>query len=124
LPLKDDITIDKPIGRNPHNRLKQGIVPNGKNAKTNFKKVSLTKDGKYELITAKLYTGRTHQIRVHLESINRHILGDSIYGFQGSTKKFNRVYLHAYNLYFIHPITNKMVNFKIEMPKIMKEILS
>lgn len=121
LPLKEDITIDAPIARNPHNRLKMGIVPTGKTAKTTFVKLDLSKDEKYELIAAKLFTGRTHQIRVHLESMQRHILGDSLYGFKGNTDKIKRVYLHAFSLYLKHPTTNNDMNFQVGLPKDMEE---
>ncbi len=121
LPLKDNITIKEPIGRNPNNRLKQGIIPHGKSAKTNFLKLVTSEDNKYELIAAKLFTGRTHQIRVHLENNNRHILGDALYGFQGNLDKLKRVYLHAYNLYFIHPTTNEKMDFCVKIPSDMEE---
>ncbi len=120
LPLKDDLIINKPIGRNPNNRLKQGIVDHGKSAKTKFLKISTSIDEKYELISAKLFTGRTHQIRVHLENLNRHILGDALYGFQGNLDKIQRVYLHAYNLYFIHPISGENIDFCVQLPEDMK----
>jgi len=122
LHLKEDMTIvEKPIGRNPKNRLKMGIVESGKYAKTAFKKLSLSKNEKYELIAAKLFTGRTHQIRVHLESINRHILGDSLYGFKGNLDKFKQVYLHAFGLYLQHPITKQPMSFCANLPKDMDE---
>jgi 23S rRNA pseudouridine1911/1915/1917 synthase len=124
-PLKDDIIIDKPIGRNPNNRLAQAIVPNGRDAKTAFTKLALSKNEKLELIAAKLYTGRTHQIRVHLNSFNRHILGDSLYGFKGNldTLLDKRVCLHAYCLYMIHPRSKKMVNFIANIASDMLQIL-
>jgi len=124
-PLKDDIIIDKPIGRNPNNRLAQAIVPNGRDAKTAFTKLALSKDEKLELIAAKLFTGRTHQIRVHLNSFNRHILGDSLYGFKGNldTLSNKRVCLHAYCLYMVHPTTKKMVNFIANLEQDMKDLL-
>jgi 23S rRNA pseudouridine1911/1915/1917 synthase len=121
LPLKDDITVNEAMGRNPSNRLKMGLVSSGKSAKTSFVKLSLSKNENYELIAAKLYTGRTHQIRVHLESLQRHILGDSLYGFKGNTDKIKRVYLHAYSLYLNHPITNKDMNFNVSLPKDMED---
>ena len=121
LPLKDDITVDKPMARNPHNRLKMGIVEGGKNAKTSFAKLATSSDGNYEIIAAKLYTGRTHQIRVHLESLQRHILGDALYGFKGNLDKLKRVYLHAFCLYLKHPITGVDMNFTIGMPEDMQE---
>lgn len=116
LPLKDNMIIDKSIGRNPNNRLKMSCDENGRNAKSAFSKITLSSNGKYELIACKLFTGRTHQIRVHLSSINRHILGDNLYGFKGELNKINRFYLHAYNLYLIHPITKKEMNFKAKLP--------
>ncbi len=121
LPLKDDITIDKPIARNPHNRLKMGIVEGGKNAKTSFAKIVTSDDNNYELIAAKLYTGRTHQIRVHLESLQRHILGDALYGFKGNLDKLKRVYLHAFSLYLQHPITGEDMSFNIGIPEDMEQ---
>jgi len=121
LPLKDDITVNAAMGRNPSNRLKMGLVSSGKSAKTSFVKLSLSNNEKYELIAAKLYTGRTHQIRVHLESLQRHILGDVLYGFKGNVDKIKRVYLHAYSLYLKHPINNKDMNFNISLPKDMED---
>jgi 23S rRNA pseudouridine1911/1915/1917 synthase len=117
LPLKDNVIIEKPIGRNPNNRLKMSIEQNGKNAKSAFLKITQSKNEKFELIAAKLFTGRTHQIRVHLSSINRHILGDNLYGFKGDLNKINRFYLHAYNLYLTHPITKKQMSFKANLPE-------
>ncbi len=121
LPLKDDLTVTASIGRNPSNRLKMGLVSSGKSARTSFVKLALSDNEKYELIAAKLYTGRTHQIRVHLESLQRHILGDSLYGFKGNTDKIKRVYLHAYSLYLKHPITNKDMNFNVSLPNDMED---
>jgi len=116
IPLKEDLSVDKPIARNPHNRLKMGIVESGKNAKTSFHKIAISKNETQELLACKLYTGRTHQIRVHLESLNRHILGDVLYGFKGNVDKINRVYLHAFNLYLKHPITNEDMIFTANLP--------
>jgi len=121
LPLKDDITIDKPIGRNINNRLKMGIKSDGRLSKTSFVKLELSNNEKYELIAAKLYTGRTHQIRVHLESIQRHILGDSLYGFKGKIDRIERVFLHAYSLYLKHPISGEEMSFNTNLPNDMKE---
>jgi 23S rRNA pseudouridine1911/1915/1917 synthase len=64
-----------------------------------------------ELIAVKLFTGRTHQIRVHLNSLGRHILGDVLYGFKSKKDTIDRVYLHAYKLYLIHPTTEKKMEF-------------
>ena len=115
LPLKENCQIDRPIGRNPKNRLKQAVIPNGRKAKTNFLK--LCDNGKEELIACKLFTGRTHQIRVHLASINRHIIGDELYG---AGKSSDRIMLHAYILYLIHPTTKKMMQFSAPLFDDMK----
>jgi 23S rRNA pseudouridine1911/1915/1917 synthase len=114
-PLKEDIEIDKPIGRNPKNRLKNCILTNGKTAKTRF--IKLCEDTE-ELIACKLFTGRTHQIRVHLNSINRHIIGDELYGAKESNE---RIMLHAYILYLIHPKTKKLMQFTAPLFEDMKE---
>ena len=124
MPLKDNIIIDKPIARNSNNRLKMSIEQNGRFAKSAFNKIALSDKENYELIAAKLFTGRTHQIRVHLSSINRHILGDNLYGFKGELNKMNRFYLHAYYLYLTHPITNKQMSFKANLPNDMDEFLN
>ncbi len=124
LPLKDDVIVDKAIARNPNNRLKMSIQETGRNAKSAFKKIDLSKNETFELVAAKLFTGRTHQIRVHLSSMNRHILGDNLYGFKGDLNKINRFYLHAYNLYLIHPKTNELMTFKADLPDDMNEFLN
>jgi len=109
-PLKDDTIVDKPIGRNPKNRLKMDVVPYGKVAKTAFVKLAQSAYD-VELIAAKLFTGRTHQIRVHLNTLGRHILGDNLYGFKTKRDKIQRVNLHAYLLYLIHPKTGEKMEF-------------
>ncbi|MCT7613967.1 RluA family pseudouridine synthase [Aliarcobacter butzleri] len=124
LALKENVIIEKPIGRNPNNRLKMSIEKNGRYAKSAFSKIALSDNEKFELIACKLYTGRTHQIRVHLSSINRHILGDNLYGFKGELNKINRFLLHAYYLYLTHPVTNKQMCFKANLPEDMKNFLN
>jgi len=122
-PLKDDIAVDKPIGRNPNNRLKMDVVPGGRTAKTAFIKLSQTKHG-VELIAAKLFTGRTHQIRVHLNTLGRHILGDDLYGFKTKRDKIARVNLHAYLLYLVHPASGKKMEFVAPLFDDMKTYIS
>ena len=101
-PLKENTKVNKPIFRNPHNRLKMAVVESGREAKTAFVRIAEGANGT-ALIAAKLYTGRTHQIRVHLESLGRHILGDVLYGFKSKQGKIPRVFLHATMLYLTHP---------------------
>lgn len=109
LPLKEDMVVDLPIARNPHHRLKMAVIKEGRVAKSAFCQLALSKDGKKELIAAKLFTGRTHQIRVHLGALSRHIVGDSLYGFKSQNDTIPRVMLHAYILYLKHPKTGQML---------------
>ena len=99
-PLKEPKCVNAPIARNPKNRLKMAIVKGGREAKTLF--VPIEK----KLTAAKLYTGRTHQIRVHLNSIGRYIQGDKTYGKKDQNTK--RVMLHAKEIYFTHPNGKKL----------------
>ena len=109
LPLKEDIIVNKPIGRNPVNRTKMAVVNSGREAKSAFVKLSVSESKNHELIAAKLYTGRTHQIRVHLDSLSRHIIYDFTYGLKKKRDIIGRVMLHAYLIYFIHPKTGKKI---------------
>ncbi len=121
-PLKDNLIVEKPIARNPKNRLKMGVVEGGRAAKSAFLKLLLSNDEKKELIAAKLFTGRTHQIRVHLSSLSRHILGDYLYGFKSKRDKIKRVMLHAYIIYFIHPRTKKQMFFTASLFEDFEEL--
>ena len=122
-PLKEDIIVDRPIGRNPKNRLKMGVVVGAKEAKSAFAKLAFSKNKKQELIAAKLFTGRTHQIRVHLASLQRHIVGDSLYGFKSKQATIPRIFLHAYILYLYHPTKRKKMHFVAPIPHDMQEYL-
>lgn len=112
-PLKEDVVVDAKIARNPKNRIKMSVQKEGREAKSAFKKITLSDNGKFELIAAKLFTGRTHQIRAHLAHIGRHIMGDALYGFKSQNAKIevSRVMLHAAVLYFFHPTTKEKVSF-------------
>ncbi len=123
IPLKENIMIDKAIKRDPNNRIKMAVDKNGKDAKSAFIKLALAKDGKSELISIKLFTGRTHQIRVHLNSISRHIINDFTYGFKSKKDKLQRVMLHAYLIYFIHPKSGELIIKKAPLFEDFKDIL-
>ena len=112
VPLKEDLVVDLPIGRSPNHRLKMGVVKDGRASKSAFCKLLPSKDTKKELIAAKLFTGRTHQIRVHLKALSRHILGDSLYGFKSQNGTIPRVMLHAYILYLKHPRTGVLLQIQ------------
>ncbi|AFL67999.1 RluA family pseudouridine synthase [Sulfurospirillum barnesii] len=112
VPLKENVVVDLPIGRNLNHRLKMAIQKEGRSAKSAFCKLALSHDGKKELISAKLFTGRTHQIRVHLGALSRHILYDSLYGFKSHHDKISRIMLHAYILYLKHPRSGEMLHIR------------
>ncbi len=109
LPLKEDIVVEKPIQRHSKNRTKMAVSAHGRAAKSAFIKLAQAQNRPYELIAAKLFTGRTHQIRVHLESLSRHILADKTYGFKSKKDIIPRVMLHAKVIYFHHPRTKQLI---------------
>lgn len=106
--------IEAPIGRDPSNRQKMAVVPNGKPAVTHFKVLDRYRD--FTLLELKLETGRTHQIRVHMAYINHPVVGDPLYGVKKQTTEFGQ-YLHAKTLGFVHPRTNEYMEFTSELPE-------
>lgn len=110
----DKGTIDAPIARDPKDRQKQAVVDNGKHAVTHFK--VLERFGKYTLIQCRLETGRTHQIRVHMNYIGYPLVGDPKYGPK-KTIDFNGQVLHAGVLGFTHPRTGEYLQFEVEPPE-------
>ena len=107
-PLKASPTVvEAPIARNPNNRIKMACIVGGKAAKSAFMPLLLSNDQKEQLIAAKLFTGRTHQIRVHLEKIGRHIVGDTVYGANIGKGSAEHILLHAYIIYFRHPVSGE-----------------
>ena len=111
-PLKENMVVELPIGRNPNHRLKMAITKEGRYAKSALAKIALSQDGKKELIAVKLFTGRTHQIRAHLQALSRHILGDGLYGFKSQNSTIPRVMLHAYIVYLKHPVSKELLCVK------------
>ena len=118
---EDKITVDKPIGRNPKDRLKMSVVNNGKRAVTHFEVVKRFEN--FTHMRARLETGRTHQIRVHSLSINHPLLGDNLYGPKNSKFKLKGQTLHAKKLGFIHPTTNEYIEFNSDLPDYFNEII-
>lgn len=120
---EDNGKINAPIARDKNNRMKMCIDPiNGRNAVTHFTVVQRYE--KYTLLDCKLETGRTHQIRVHMEYIKHPVVGDSLYGKNNCGIYNNGQLLHAYKLTFIHPTTKKEMTFEAPLPDYFKEILS
>ncbi|NLY78884.1 MAG: RluA family pseudouridine synthase [Lysinibacillus sp.] len=110
----DKGTIDAPIGRDPKDRQKQAIVDNGKHAVTHFQ--VLERFGNYTLVECRLETGRTHQIRVHMNYIGYPLVGDPKYGPK-KTIDFGGQVLHAGVLGFIHPRTGEYLEFETPLPE-------
>ena len=94
-----------------------------KESKTAFSKLKITQNGLHELIACKLFSGRTHQIRVHLESISRRIVGDHLYGFKSRKDIIERIFLHAYILYLNHPTTGEKMEFIAPLPNDLQKVL-
>lgn len=117
--IDSDGTVDAPIARCGDSIIKRKVSPDGERAITNYYPVSI-KDGN-TLVKFNLATGRTHQIRVHMEHIGHSLLGDSLYG--GDCSKINRQALHCKDIYFTHPITNEEMHISSDFPKDMQEVI-
>ena len=126
--------IDQPIGRDPRSRTKMAINRSGKPAVTRYEVLERFSVQTY--MRCNLETGRTHQIRVHMQHLKAPIVGDPVYGFRGivpiramtqtlrdAVDGFNRQALHAIKLGLIHPETNEFVEWQIELADDMKVLL-
>lgn len=119
---EDSATIDAPIGRDKNNRKKMCVTgENSKDAITNIR--VLERYTSSTLIECSLETGRTHQIRVHMEYINHPVVNDPIYGYNKLDDKDFGQMLHAKEIGFVHPITHEFMDFKVEPPDKFWEIL-
>lgn len=110
------------FGRDPKNRLKMAVLPEGKVAHTKFK-VLKNYEG-YSLVEYELLTGRTHQIRVHSAFLNHPIIGDRLYNPNKCKFNLNGQLLHAYKIEFFHPRTNEKLSFEIELPDYFLNVLN
>lgn len=116
----DSATIDAPIGRDPKDRKKMTVTANNsKEAITNMKVIK--KYQNYTLVSCILKTGRTHQIRVHMNYIGYPIYNDPVYNTKKSTE-FGQ-FLHSYKMDFIHPITKKELHFEAPLPKYFQDFI-
>lgn len=113
--------IDAPIGRSTKDRKKMCVTANGKKAITHFKVLKRFK--KATLIELKLDTGRTHQIRVHMDYINHPVVNDPVYGNKPLIDNSGQC-LHAKELGFIHPTTKKYMEFNSQLPDKFLKIMS
>jgi 23S rRNA pseudouridine1911/1915/1917 synthase len=115
---EDPTTVDRPVARDPRDRQRMAVVATGKPAKTAFVRVARFDVG--DLLRAHLYTGRTHQIRVHLASIGHPVVGDDTYGGGGGRKLVSlppkRHFLHAAWLIFKHPVSGAEIDLRSPLP--------
>lgn len=122
--IKEDFVVEGFLGRNPKNREQMALVgeQNGKYSKTIFS-IDKVYDH-YTLLNCKLTTGRTHQIRAHLKSINHPIVGDVLYGGVEKSLKTSGQLLFAYKIMFVHPTTGQQMEFFVDLPSYFIEIIN
>ena len=132
--VHDTGMIDAPIARHATERLRMAVrdVDSARDALTTFQVLERfeadTKDDGYTLIDCKLYTGRTHQIRVHMEYARHPLVGDPLYTshaprFPQASLGLERQFLHSYKLAFDHPVTHEHLAFSDQLPDDFKEVL-
>jgi 23S rRNA pseudouridine1911/1915/1917 synthase len=127
-------TVNQPIGRHPHARTKMAVLRTGKPAVTHYE--VLERFGTNTYMRCRLETGRTHQIRVHMQYLKAPIVGDTLYGIgniiphrlmadelRETVSGFKRQALHAIKLGLIHPVTNAFMEWQIELADDMKDLL-
>jgi len=123
-------SVEAPIGRHPTQRVKMAVVQYGKPALTHFAVVE--RFAHYSLVRCQLETGRTHQIRVHMQHLGFPLLGDPVYGGKGMNipvqlreviKDFTRQALHATRLGLIHPVSGEEMEWRVDMPADMARLL-
>ncbi|PKO51878.1 MAG: 23S rRNA pseudouridine(1911/1915/1917) synthase RluD [Betaproteobacteria bacterium HGW-Betaproteobacteria-2] len=126
--------VDQPIGRHPHNRTKMAVSKMGKPSVTHYE--VLERFAVHTYVRCMLETGRTHQIRVHMQYLKAPLVGDPVYGLRGivphramtqtlidALAGFKRQALHAIKLGLIHPETGEPMHWQIELPADMKALL-
>ena len=120
--------VDAALARSPANRKKIAVVAGGKRAVTHYR--TLESLDRAALVECRLETGRTHQVRVHLQSIGHPLLGDPVYGRSGPHKAlldrlgFQRQALHAARLGFVHPLSGEPMSWESAAPPDMQELLA
>jgi len=126
--------VDQPVGRHPHNRTKMAVIRRGRQAITHYE--ILERFGTNTYLRCNLETGRTHQIRVHLQHLKAPMVGDPVYGIGNIIPhkmmtpelrevigNFKRQALHAVKLGLIHPVTQQPMEWQIELADDMRELL-
>lgn len=109
--------IDAPIGRSRQDPLKMAVVADGRPSRTEYRVLArYDRPAELAFLECRLETGRTHQIRVHLSSINHPLVGDPVYGQRRPKLQIERPFLHAAELAFEHPATGERVTFRSDLP--------
>ena len=120
---EDEGTIDAPVGRHPQDRKKMCVNhQNGKHAVTHYKVLNRFKN--FTHIECRLETGRTHQIRVHMASLNHPLLGDAVYGPAKCPFKLQGQTLHAGILGFVHPRTGEYMEYSAPLPEYFQKLIN
>jgi 23S rRNA pseudouridine1911/1915/1917 synthase len=108
--------IDAPIGRSRRDPLRMAVVADGRRSRTEYQVLDrFDSPAELALLQCNLETGRTHQIRVHLSSINHPLVGDPVYGQRRPKLQLDRPFLHAVELVFDHPATGEPVTYRSEL---------
>lgn len=119
--------IRAPVGRLPWNRERFGIIPGGRDSITEYKVIKYYQES-YTLLCVFPKTGRTHQIRVHLKYLGNPIVSDSLYAGRKTLRKDKtwcpRLFLHAGEISFIHPVSKKRLKIETDLPADLKKVLS
>ena len=120
--VADNEIIEVPIRRVSSSIIEREVGEGGEFAKTEYWLEEYISDKDISVVKLKLYTGRTHQIRVHMKYRGYSLLGDGLYG--GDVSNISRQALHCTNLKFIHPITDEVVNVKADLPFDMTNVIT
>ncbi len=115
-------TVDAPIGRHKVQRTRMAVAPNGKAAITHYEPEQHLE--KTTVLRCRLETGRTHQIRVHLQSIGHPIVGDPVYGGSRKIPAFTRQALHAEKLALTHPASGRRRSWSARIPADMRKLIT
>jgi len=115
--------IEAPIGRDPSDRKKMAVVSPGKGREAITEYHTIENYEQHTYLDVRLFTGRTHQIRVHMKFLGCPIVGDLNYGRKKPTIELDRTFLHATNLIFNMPGENKPREYKAPLPKELVQIL-
>ena len=129
--LRTQGTVDKPVGRHHKERTKMTVRADGRTAVTHYAIVA--NYGAYTHVRLRLETGRTHQIRVHMQSIGYPLVGDVVYGgtfrqpaikvLESALRAFPRQALHARRLSFLHPVSEQSLSFEVPIPEDLSSLI-